>query len=156
MMKKLILAILAGMMTLGAMAQSGKLTLSGSYKGLGDSVRVFVVDANGEMLLQESRAVDGDKLDMAFDLDDAAMLYVFGLKDGQLSADNGFAIPALPGEHAVIEGEGDDYTMGGSQFYRDYDEASNLIKAPQEAAHAFINECQSKYMAGVPEEEIDK
>lgn len=155
-MKKLFLTLLAGMMALGMMAQGGKITLSGSYKGLGDSVRVFLVAASGEMLLQENRAVDGDKIDMAFDLNDAAMLYVFGLKDGQMSVENGFAIPALPGEHAVIEGEGDDYTMGGSQFYRDYEEASNLIKAPQEAAHAFINECQSKYLAGVPEEEIDK
>ena len=156
MMKKFLLTMLAGMMALGMMAQGGKLTVSGSYKGLGDSVRIYLVGGSGEMLLQETRANAGDKLDMTFDLDDAAMLYVFGLKDGQLSADNGFAIPALPGEHAVIEGAGDDYTMGGSQFYRDYEEASNLIKAPQEAARAFVNECQSKYLAGVPEEEIDR
>ena len=156
MMKKFLLTMLAGMMALGMMAQGGKLTVSGSYKGLGDSVRIYLVGGCGEMLLQETRANAGDKLDMTFDLDDAAMLYVFGLKDGQLSADNGFAIPALPGEHAVIEGAGDDYTMGGSQFYRDYEEASNLIKAPQEAARAFVNECQSKYLAGVPEEEIDR
>ena len=156
MMKKFLLTMLAGMMALGMMAQGGKLTVSGSYKGLGDSVRIYLVGGSGEMLLQETRAIAGDKLDMTFDLDDAAMLYVFGLKDGQLSADNGFAIPALPGEHAVIEGAGDDYTMGGSQFYRDYEEASNLIKAPQEAARAFVNECQSKYLAGVPEEEIDR
>ena len=156
MMKKFLLTMLAGMMALGMMAQGGKLTVSGSYKGLGDSVRIYLVGGSGEMLLQETRAIAGDKLDMTFDLDDAAMLYVFGLKDGQLSADNGFAIPALPGEHAVIEGAGDDYTMGGSQFYRDYEEASNLIKAPQEAARAFMKECQNKFMAGVPEEEIDR
>ena len=155
-MKKFLLTMLAGMMALGMMAQGGKLTVNGSYKGLGDSVRIYLVGGSGEMLLQETRANAGDKLDMTFDLDDAAMLYVFGLKDGQLSADNGFAIPALPGEHAVIEGAGDDFTMGGSQFYRDYEEASNLIKAPQEAARAFVNECQSKYLAGVPEEEIDR
>ena len=156
MMKKLFLAMLAGMMALGAMAQEGKLTVSGSYKGLGDSVRVFLVGSSGEMLLQETRANDGDKLDLTFDLDDAAMLYVFGLKDGQLSPDNGFAIPVLPGEHAVIEGAGDDYTMGGSQFYRDYNEASNLIKAPQEAARAFMKECQNKFSQGVPSEVINK
>ncbi len=155
-MKKLILSMLVGMMALGMMAQGGKLTVSGSYKGLGDSVRVFLVGASGEMLLQESRAIDGDKMDMAFDLEDAAMLHVFGLEDGQLSAEKGFSIPALPGEHAVIKGEGEDYTVGGSQFYRDYEEASNLIKAPQEAAQAFMKECQNKYLAGVPEEEIDK
>ena len=77
-MRKVILSMLAGMMALGMMAQGGKITISGSYKGLGDSVRVFLVDASGEMLFQESRAVDGDKIDMAFDLHDAAMLYVFG------------------------------------------------------------------------------
>ena len=156
MMKKLFLSMLAGMMALGVMAQNGGFTVSASYKGLGDSVRVFLVDANGDMLVQESRAIGGDKFDMTFDLDDVAMLYVFGLENGELSVENGFAIPALPGEHAVIEGAGEDYTMGGSQFYRDYNEASNLIKAPQEAVQAFMNECRDKFSAGVPEEEIDK
>lgn len=155
-MKKLIISMLVGMMALGAMAQEGKFRVSGSLKGLGDSVKVFVMNANGDMLVQESRAIDGDKLDMTFDLDDAAFLYVFGLKDGQLSAENGFAIPALPGEHAVIEGEGDDYTMGGSQVYIDYYEASELIKAPQKALRDFVNECRNKFASGVSEEEINK
>ena len=141
-MKRIILSMLMGMMMLGAMAQEGKLTVSGYYNGLGDSVKVFLIDANGGMLVQEIRAVNGDKLDMTFDLNDAAMLYVFGLKNGELKADNGFAIPALPGEHAVIEGGGEDYTLGGSQFYRDYHEASQLVDAPQAAARAFIKECQ--------------
>ncbi len=155
-MKKLLLSMLMGMMMLGAVAQEGKLTVTGSYKGLGDSVRVFVVDANGNMLVQESRAIAGDKLDMTFDMNDVGMLYVFGLEDGRLSPENGFAIPALPGEHAIIEGAGDDYTLGGSQFYRDYYEASQLIEAPQEAARAFMKECQNKFSQGVPEEEINK
>ena len=155
-MKKLLLSMLMGMMMLGAVAQEGKLTVTGSYKGLGDSVRVFVVDANGNMLVQESRAIAGDKLDMTFDMNDVGMLYVFGLEDGRLSPENGFAIPALPGEHAIIEGAGDDYTLGGSQFYRDYYEASQLIDAPQEAARAFVKECQNKFSLGVPEEEINK
>ena len=155
-MKKLVLTMLTGMMMLGAMAQNGKFTVSGSYKGLGDSVRIFLVDANGEMLVQESRAIAGDQLDMTFDLNDAGMLYVLGLVDGHLSAENGFSIPALPGEHAVIEGAGDDYTLGGSQFYCDYHEASQLIDAPQKAVRAFMKECQNKFSLGVPEEEINK
>ena len=155
-MKKMFLALLMGMMALGVMAQGGKVTVSGTFKGLGESVRIFLVDASGEMLAQEDRAIAGDKIDMTFDLDDAAMLYVIALVDGQLNADKGFVIPVLPGENAVIEGEGEDYTLGGSQFYRDYYEASNLIKAPQEAARAFMKECQNKFSQGVPEEEINK
>ena len=155
-MKKMFLALLMGMMALGVMAQGGKVTVSGTFKGLGESVRIFLVDASGEMLAQEDRAIVGDKIDMTFDLDDAAMLYVIALADGQLNADKGFVIPVLPGENAVIEGEGEDYTLGGSQFYRDYYEASNLIKAPQEAARAFMKECQNKFSQGVPEEEINK
>ena len=155
-MKKMFLALLMGMMALGVMAQGGKVTVSGTFKGLGESVRIFLVDAGGEMLAQEDRAIAGDKIDMTIDLDDAAMLYVIALVDGQLIADRGFAIPVLPGENAVIEGEGEDYTLGGSQFYRDYYEASNLIKAPQEAARAFMKECQNKFSQGVPEEEINK
>lgn len=155
-MKKMFLALLMGMMALGVMAQGGKVTVSGTFKGLGESVRIFLVDAGGEMLAQEDRAIAGDKIDMTFDLDDAAMLYVIALVNGQLNADKGFVIPVLPGENAVIEGEGEDYTLSGSQFYRDYYEASNLIKAPQEAARAFMKECQNKFSQGVPEEEIDK
>ena len=155
-MKKMFLALLMGMMALGVMAQGGKVTVSGTFKGLGESVRIFLVDASGEMLAQEDRAIVGDKIDMTFDLDDAAMLYVIALADGQLNADKGFVIPVLPGENAVIEGEGEDYTLSGSQFYRDYYEASNLIKAPQEAARAFMMECQNKFSQGVPEEEINK
>ena len=156
-MKKLLMVMLAGMMTMGAMAQGAKFTVNASFKGLGDSVRVYLVDADGEMLVQESRAVVGDKFDMTFDdLNNAAMLYVFALEDGELSRVNSFSIPALPGEYAVIEGGADAFTLGGSQFYRDYNEASNLTKAPQEAAQAFMSECRAKYDAGVPEEEIDK
>ena len=155
-MRKLFLSMLAGMMMLGMTAQDGKFTVSGSLKGLGDSVKVFLMNANGDMLVQEIRAIDGDKFNMTFDLDDVGFFYMFGLKDGQLSAENGFAIPALPGEHAIIEGAGDDYTMGGSQPYCDYNEASNLIKAPQEAVRAFVKECQTKYSQGVPLEEINK
>ena len=155
-MKKLLLSMLAGMMALGMMAQDGEFKVSGSLKGLGDSVKVFVMNANGDMLVQENRAIDGDKFDMTFDLDDAAFIYVFGLENGQLSIDNSFAIPALPGEHAVIEGEGDDYTLGGSQVYTDYYEASELIKAPQKALRDFVNECRNKFASGVSEEEINK
>ena len=157
MMKKLLMVMLAGMMTMGAVAQGAKFTVNASFKGLGDSVRVYLVDADGEMLVQESRAVVGDKFDMTFDdLNNAAMLYVFSLEDGELSRVNSFSIPALPGEYAIIDGGADAYTLGGSQFYRDYYEASNLIKAPQEAARAFVKECQNKFSQGVPEEEIDK
>ena len=155
-MKKIMLSMLAGMMVLGAMAQEGKLTVSGSYKGLGDSVRIFLVGASGDMLVQENRAIAGDQLDMTFDLKNVATLYVFGLENGQLSIENSFSLPALPGEHAIIEGEADNYTLEGSQFYRDYHEASNLIKDPQEAAQAFMRELRNKLSAGVPEEEIDK
>ena len=155
-MKKLMISMLAGMMALGAMAQNGKFTVSGSFKGLGDSVKVFVLSAGGDMLVEEKRAIDSEKFNMTFDLDDAGMLYVFGLDNGELSRDNSFVIPALPGENAVIEGGADGHTLGGSQFYIDYHEASNLIAAPQEAARAFVKECQNKYSQGVPEEEINK
>jgi hypothetical protein len=155
-MKKLVLTMLTGMMMLGAMAQNGKFTVSGSLKGLGDSVKVFLINANGDMLVQENRAIDSDKFDMTFDLDDSGFFHMFGLENGHLSAENGFSIPALPGEHAVIEGEGDDFTLGGSQVYVDYHEASKLVDAPQQAARDFVNECRDKFESGVPEEEIQK
>lgn len=156
MMKKLLFSMLMGMMALGAVAQGGKFTVNSSFKGLGDSIKVYLIDANGEMLVEESRAIAGDKVDMTFDLNDAATLYVFAIENGELSRHNSFSIPALPGELAIIVGDGDDFTMGGSQFYRDYQEAFNLIKAPQQAVQDFMNECRAKFSSGVPEEEIDK
>ena len=112
-MKKLFFSMLMGMMVLGAMAQDGKFTVKGSFKGMGDTVRIFLVDVNGELLAQESRAIVDDKFDMTFDLADAATLHVFGLENGQLSRDNSFSVPALPGEHAVIEGDANACTMAG-------------------------------------------
>ena len=82
-MKKFILALFMGMMALGMMAQDGKITVSGSFKGLGDSVRIFLIDAKGEKLVQENRAIDGDNLNLSFDLNDVAFLYVFGFEDGK-------------------------------------------------------------------------
>ena len=38
MMKKLLLSLLMGMMTLGAMAQGGKFTVQGWFQSEGDSV----------------------------------------------------------------------------------------------------------------------
>ena len=155
-MKKLLFSMLMGMMALCATAQGGIFTVNSSFKGLGDSIKVYLIDANGEMLVEESRAIAGDKVDMTFDLNDAATLYVFAIENGELSRHNSFSIPALPGELAIIVGDGDDFTMGGSQFYRDYQEAFNLIKAPQQAVQDFMNECRAKFSSGVPEEEIDK
>ena len=155
-MKKLVFTMLAGMMVLGAMAQDGKFTVSGSFKGLGDTVQVFLVNVGGDMLVQERRAIVDDKFNMTFDLDDVATLYVFGLENGQLSRDNSFSVPALPGEHAVIEGDANACIMGGSQFYVDYQEASNLIEAPQKAARDFVRECRDKFESGVSQEEVEK
>ena len=155
-MKKFLLTMLMGVMALGAMAQDGKFTVTGSFKGLGDTVKVFLIGANGDMLVEEKQAVVGDKINMTFDLNDAATLYVFGLEDGRLSRDNSFSLPALPGENAVIEGDANACTMGGSQFYVDYQEASNLIEAPQKAARDFVRECREKFESGVPQEEVEK
>ena len=155
-MKNLFLTMLMSMMMMGAMAQESKFSVSGTFNGLGDMVRVFLVDANGEMRVQENRSIDGDKFNMTFYLNNAGTLYVFGLENGELSIDNSFAIPALPGENAVIEGGANAYTLSGSQFYIDYYEASNSINAPKEAAQDFIRECRAKLSSGAPEDQINK
>ncbi len=156
-MKKLIFSMLAGMMALGATAQTGKFTVTGTYSGLGDTALVALVDAAGQNALsQEKRAITDDKIDLSFDLEDVARLYVLAMVNGQPSQETYFSIPAIPGENVVVSGGGDDFVLSGSQFYVDYNEALKCVSAPQQAANEFMMQCQQKLMMGTPEDEVRK
>ncbi len=149
--------MLAGMMALGAMAQEGEFTVSGSFKGLGDTALVALVDVGSQQaLLEEKRAIDGDKFDMSFDLEDAAMLYVLAVVNGEPSRQIYFTLPALPGENAVVGGDPGNLDLSGSQFYVDYGEAVKTIEEPQQALNDFMMRCQMKLSMGVSQEAVMK
>ena len=127
-MKKLLLSMLAGMMTLGTMAQGGKFTVQGWFlvENEGDSVTFQIVDCNYQLLYEVTRAASAEMLDLSFDLKDAAKLVV---DDGQEGYQRHHTIPAIPGDTVLFYIEGDPYySLGGSQFYIDYDEAIKAIE----------------------------
>ena len=108
-----MLAMLVGMMALGAMAGGGKFTVQGWFLCEGDSVTLQIIDCDYQLLYEETRAASAEMLELSFDLKDAALLIV---DDGQ----EGYQRHHTEGEPY--------YGLGGSQFYIDYDEAVQAIE----------------------------
>ncbi len=139
MLKKLFIAMLMGMMTLGAMAQGGKFTVKGTFEGRKDSVTLEIVDVNSwETIAKETRAITGEEHELTIDLKDAALLYVTDVK--RLTT----VFPAIPGETlAFYQNEYKVTHLGGSQFYVDYDEAQQIVGP----ILVGMNEC-NKHLSG--------
>ena len=118
MLKKLVITMLMGMMTLGAMAQGGKFTVKGTFEGRKDSVTLEIGDVNSwETIVKQTYAITGEMHELTCDLNDAALLYVTDVK-GLTTV-----FPAIPGETLVFyQNEHKVTHLGGSQFYVDYDE----------------------------------
>lgn len=137
MLKKLFIAMLMGMMTLGAMAQGGKFTVKGTFEGRKDSVTLEIVDLNNwETIVMETRAITGEEHELTIDLKDAALLYVTDVK-GLTTV-----FPAIPGETLLFYQNDHKVThLGGSQFYVDYDEAQHFV-GPLLLG---INECNERF-----------
>ena len=139
MLKKLFIAMLMGMMTLGAMAQGGKFTVKGTFEGRKDSVTLEIVDVNRwETIAKETRAITGEMHELTIDLKDAGLLSVTDVK-GLTTV-----LPAIPGETLLFYQNDHKVThLGGSQFYVDYDEAQQTI----EPILLGLNEC-NKHLSG--------
>ena len=154
-MKKMLLTMLAGMMTLGAMAQGGKFTVQGRFDGREDSVAFILVDvATSKALAQDVKAVTGELLEMSYDLKDAAMLYVADWNNGYKGH---MSVPAIPGETVLFYREGTPNTrLSGSQFYLDYNEAEQAVEQPMMDLMNFPGECARQVQMGVPEAEVMK
>ncbi len=152
-MKKLFLALLAGLMALGAMAQSGTFTVKGTFEDVGDTVFFFFP----KLLTGEFLPVTGQMLEMTFDLEDAQMLKVCKYRTGMYPDDikDSFDVPAIPGETLIItkNAEGKNQ-VGGSQFYVDYQEALNSIEPANRAGEEFIEKIKNDFNAGVPREQL--
>ena len=154
-MKKLFLSMLIGMMALGAMAQGGKFTVKGTFEGRDDSVAFILVDvATNKPLAQEVHAVTGEMLEMSYDLNDAAMLFVADWNNGYQGH---MSVPAIPGETVLFYREGTPNTrLAGSQFYLDYNEAEQIVEQPMMDVMNFLGECGYQMQMGVPQEEVMK
>ena len=154
-MKKFLFSMLACMMALGATAQGGKFTASGTFEGRNDSVALVLVDvSSNKTLVEKVFAVTGKKLEISYDLKDVAMLYV-------VDRDNGYkghmSVPAIPGEHVTFVKDASNIThLEGSQFYVDYNKAEQSIEEPHMALTNFVGECQYRIHNGESEEQVMK
>ena len=150
--------MLMGMMALGAVAQDGIFTVKGTFDWKKDSVKFVIAPSQSDSYgptLTKKRAITGEMMEVSFSLKEAAMLYVVFNENGKQSRLK--EIPAIPGETVEFYRDGDNVTRRrGSQFYLDYNEAEQSIKAPLKEVTNIIAEIDKKYSMGVPFEEIQK
>ncbi|MBO4803766.1 MAG: TlpA family protein disulfide reductase [Muribaculaceae bacterium] len=152
MKKKLFLSMLAGMMALGTMAQSGEFTVKGTFEGLGDSVRLFIRDLGMEQL----RAVTGEMQEVNFDLKDASLLEIMQWAGEGERGDRYVTVPAIPGEKLIVtkDEKNGEIQLSGSQFYVDYNEAQNWLEPSNKAVEIFIMHLREQLDAGTPQEQL--
>ena len=148
-MKKLLLSLLMGMMTLGAVAEEGKFTVTGTVKGQGRKAICAVTDAWGGGIFNDEISITDDKVDLSFDLEDVGWLMVYYY--GSLF----YMIPAVPGEAVTIDGEVGNYAVDGSALYKEYDEAMAAIRPLQDARskYDFKQACRDE-IAGKTSEQV--
>lgn len=120
MIRKLLLAMLMGMMAIGVMAQEGGFTVTGTVKGQGRKAFYAVTDAWGGSIYNGDVSITDDKVDFSFDLGEVGMLMVFY---GRML----YMMPAVPGESVTISGDIDNYMLDGSPLYKEYNEAMTVI-----------------------------
>ena len=151
-MKRLIFAMLMGMMMLGAMAQEGKFTVKGTFEEFGDSVFFKIVStSNGK-----SFPVTGQMLEQTFDLKDADNITIGHWFTGRKHKEKGdITIPAIPGETLVVtKDDKGEIQLSGSQFYVDYNEARKVVEPIDQEGDELMKELMDKMQAGASEDEL--
>ena len=144
--------MLMGMMALGAAAQGGKFTVRSTFEGHTDSVILALMDLSTfDQIAGDTYAVTGEMLECAFDLQNAAMLYVVDTDRTHMM------VPAIPGETVEFYRDANGNTrLRGSQFYLDYDKAEQSIEQPMMKLHNFGGECRMRIEQGEPQEQVMK
>ena len=160
-MKRLLLALLVGVLALGAVAQGGnftvqggKFTVKGTFEGVGDTVFLSFDDLDRPF--GQTYAVTGEMIEETFDLEEATKLYVRNWEGGaRVGSDAHLTIPAIPGETVIIsQDENGEIQLGGSKFYQDYNEALKSIEPEYKAVEALVAHLRSEIEAGTPEEQV--
>ena len=164
-MKKLIFAMLVGMMALSAMAQGGKFTVKGTFDGVGDTVAFFfsTESAVSEMVAFKNlpfyrlRVYTGEMLEVTVKLKDVSELEIRKWVNGNISFDEKplHTFVAIPGETLIVtKDDNGEIQMSGSQFYVDYQEALNSVEPANKAADEFIKHLRQEMDAGASEEQL--
>lgn len=152
--KKAILSLAAVVTAAGAWAQSGTFSISGNCDALGDSARVYIIVPGTSKEDVKQDIALGNGFDLSYAIDGPRQCYIMALNDGKPDGDNRIMVPAMPGENAVITGNGDKFDISGSQFYQDYGAAMQCLKAPKEAYENFIGGLYARMAMGEDEEAV--
>ena len=148
-MKQLLLSILAGMMALGAVAQEGKFTLSGTVKDLNMAYHVLT-DTKGESSSDGMLFFNGGKVDLSFDMKEVGWLML--VASGRV-----IMLPAVPGEAVTIDGDIDNYSLGSSELYKVYNEFLTTARPLQLASskYDFKQACRDEIVGMTSEQVFD-
>lgn len=147
-MKKAILVLFVSMMALGAMAQEGKFTLSGTIEGMGPMVMYYLTEPDGSVIVQDAKSVVDDRVELSFEVDSVCILSLYSNRYL-------FFVPVIPGETVTVSGTAGNCTFDGSPFYREFSEVVAAVQPLQEAywKYDFKADCQDE-VAGKTAEEI--
>ena len=131
---KTILAALVFSAT-AALAQNGqKFTFSGQLSDVNDSLEIWAVTV-GENDFGKFAEIPCEKGKFSFttDIDKAKSIQFFIPLAQQRANGNRMLVrglaTAIPGEHLNVEGKLEDFTLGGSKIYQDYNEVNRIFTA---------------------------
>lgn len=148
MMKKLVLTLLVGMMALGAMAQGGKFTVTGTLKDQGRMTNYILANTQNELLFNNVEFVADDKVNFSYDLEEMGWLVLY-------TGGRQLIFPAVPGETVTINGEVANYSVDGSPMYQEYNHLVTATRPLLETVwkYDFKQACQAE-IAGKSSEEV--
>ena len=139
---------------LGLAGEPGKLHISGNMVGPCDSVKVMVVDlAARNYSYQNTFAVNNGKFDFAIPMENVSPVYIMNVgKQNQR-----VVLYGVPGEDCQLRGKWqDEYFVGGSNFYQQYDKMDQALTPTQRALTSFVTECQKMMDNGVSQDSVMK
>ena len=147
-MKKLFAFIMTACAMLSANAQENVFRLSGQLEETGDSVIMYMADANKMSLIDSlSIVVCENAFETTLDIKEPVALVLYS-KKGEALNNEPIQVLALPQEHCILTGKWSEYEMDGSQFYKDFNEVEKMSESIKKEAEELIAECQKRLEAG--------
>ncbi len=157
MKKKLILA--ATCLALGMNAMAGDLHVSGKLQGLGNDTLVAMTILTNDVD-QTVKVVGKDgSFDFHIQVDQPKNLLLqirHPKREGAQPMGGYMSTMAMPGEELTIAGSLADYTLGGSKYYQQVEQARQVTKSFDEAVKNLSRDYQAKIQQGANEDSLEQ
>ena len=154
-MKKILLGLaLTAAANIGCTADSSKLHVKMNAKTVGDTI-VVVNPENPD----NRQTFTGKQGVFEFDVDVPSVTTLYLVEPQLFRGLPGqqFAIPAVPGEEAVLTAENAErYDIDGSKFYAQYHEADLIIEEASKEQNAFMQKLEEMMANGVAQDSVMK